>query len=59
MGKGVAATRWLHLRQLRRQPVRVVLAVIALAAGVSLVTGVIIEVASFKAATTRFGRAAA
>lgn len=59
VGKGVAVTRWLHLRQLRRQPLRVVLAVVALAAGVSLVTGVIIEVASFKAATTRFGRATA
>jgi len=51
--------RVLHLRQLRRQPVRVVLAVVAVAAGVSMTVAGMLLVSSFEYSVRELSRALA
>lgn len=52
VGRGV---RWLNLRRIRRQPLRAALAIVAVAAGVSLSMAVVIDAASVHRSLGRFG----
>ena len=55
VGRG-AALRWLYLRRLRTQPLRAMLTVVAIAAGVGLTVGVLIARSSLDNATFAFSR---
>ena len=51
------ALRLMHLRQLRRQPLRVVLAVLAIAAGVTLTVAVLVARSSLEQSFARYSTA--
>src|SRR4051794_6352959 len=55
----IRAARLLNLRRMRRQPLRVLLAVFAVAAGISLAMAIFVVSASMSSSFARFGRSIA
>jgi len=55
----IRAARLLNLRRMRRQPLRVVLAVLAVAAGISLAMAIFVVTASMSTSFAKFGRSIA